>query len=145
MDTIQDTFQKIPGVSNTEASDVAKKLNRLDKIATMIDENKLATKEDIARTQADIAESRAATQADIAELRVATKEDIAEFKAETKEDIAATQADIAEFKTETKVEIEKTKTEIRTGLADLKTDLTWRMVLLFGVAAGVTGAIIKIM
>ena len=59
MDTIQRTFQKIPGVGNTEARDVAKKLSRLDKIAIMVEEDKLATKK-------DLAESRALTNPDSA-------------------------------------------------------------------------------
>ena len=62
MDTIKSAIQKIPDVSNTETSDVAKRLSKLDKLATMIDEDKLATKQ-------DIAESRALTKADIAEFK----------------------------------------------------------------------------
>ena len=56
---------------------------------------------------------------------------------------------IAESKADIDVKItkfrEEIRTEIRTRLSDLKTDLTWRMVLLVSIASGVTSAIIKIM
>ena len=123
MDTIHGTFKKVPGISNAEARSVAKKLSKLDKVAIMIDEDKLATK-------ADIAEARALTKADIAEVKVY----IAESKADT-------DAKITKYREENKTFREENKT----ALANLKTDLTWRLVLLIGVVAGVTSAIIKIM
>ena len=122
MDTIQSTFQKIPGVGNTEARNVAKKLNRLDKVAIMIDEDKLATKE-------DIAESRALTKADIAEFKSEIKEDIAEFKSEIRENIA-------EFKSEIRENIAASRAATQADIVELKTDgkaMKWMLGLLLTV------------
>ena len=52
--------------------------------------------------------------------------------------------DIAEAKADMDVRITKLREEIKTQLADLKTDLTWRMVISVGVVAGVVSAIVKI-
>ena len=87
MDTIHSTSQKVPDVRNTEACDVAKKLSKLNEVAIMIDEDKLATKKDLVESRAltnkDFAEFKSEIRKDIAESRAATKVDIAESKAAT--------------------------------------------------------------
>ena len=128
MDTTYSIFMKIPGVSNAEArNNVAKKLSKLDKVAIMIDEDKPATKKDVAK------------------LRSLTKKETAKTTAAIRADIAEVKVYIAESKADTDAKITKFREENKTALANLKTDLTWRLVLLIGVVAGVTSTIIKIM
>ena len=127
MDTTYSIFMRIPGVSNGEARNVAKKLSKLDKVAIMIDEDKPATKKDITK------------------LRSLTKKETAKTIVAIRADIAGLKMYIAEAKADTDAKITEFREENKTELAKLKTDLTWRMAIAIIVFTGVISVIVKTM
>jgi multidrug resistance efflux pump len=86
-----------------------------DEQVRLIDD-RLATKEDIAKLQAATREDIARVHEDIAKLQAATKEDIAKLQAATKEDIAKLQAstktDLREMELKIDAKLESAKSEI---------------------------------
>jgi hypothetical protein len=86
-----------------------------DEQVRLIDD-RLATKEDIAKLQAATTMDIARLHEDIARLQAATKEDIARLQAETKEDIAklqaATKTDLREMELKIEAKLESFKSEI---------------------------------
>ena len=87
-------------------------------------ERNLATKADIAATNANIETLRQETKADIAAtnanietLRQETKADIETLRLETKADIAATNANIETLRQETKADIETLRLETKADIA----------------------------
>jgi hypothetical protein len=108
------------GMPEAQAEVLADEQVRLidDRLATKEDIAKLqaATKEDIAKLQAATTMDIARLHEDIARLQAATKEDIARLQAETKEDIAklqaATKTDLREMELKIDAKIESVKSEI---------------------------------
>ncbi len=82
-------------------------------------ERNLATKADIAATNADIETLRLETKADIA----ATNANIETLRQETKADIAATNANIETLRQETKADIAATNANIETLRQETKADI----------------------
>ena len=77
-------------------------------------ERNLATKADIAATNASIETLRQETKANIEALRQETKANIEALRQETKADIAATNANIETLRQETKADIAATNANIET-------------------------------
>ena len=112
-------------------------------------ERNLATKADIAATNANIETLRQETKADIETLRQETKADIAATNAnietlrqETKADIAATNANIETLRLETKADIETLRQETEKLIALGKNDIIkWVVGANFGIAALIVAAL----
>ena len=112
-------------------------------------ERNLATKADIAATNANIETLRQETKANIETLRQETKADIAATKAdietlrqETKADIAATNANIEKLRLETKADIETLRQETEKLIALGKNDIIkWVVGANFGIAALIVAAL----
>jgi hypothetical protein len=108
------------GMPEAQAEVLADEQVRLidDRLATKEDIAKLqaATKEDIAKLQAATTMDIASLHEDIAKLQAATKEDIAKLQAATKEDIAklqaATKTDLREMELKIEAKLESFKSEI---------------------------------
>ena len=86
-----------------------------DEQVRLIDD-RLATKEDIAKLGAEIARLEAATRTDIARLESSTKNDIAQLEASTKAEFAraeaATKAEFARLEAASKAALAETKADI---------------------------------
>ena len=112
-------------------------------------ERNLATKADIAETNASIETLRQETKADIAAtnanietLRQETRADIETLRQETKADIAATNANIETLRQETRANIEKLRQETEKLIALGKNDIVkWVVGANLGVAAMIVAAI----
>ncbi len=111
-----------------------------DEQVRLIDD-RLATKEDIARLEAstkqEIARLEAGTKADIARLEGATKADIARLEGATKADIArlegATKADIARLEAATKTSLAETKADALKWVAGM---LGFQTIVILGALFG---------
>ena len=112
-------------------------------------ERNLATKADIAATNANIETLRQETNANIETLRQETKADIETLRQETKADIAATNANIETLRQETKADIaatnaniEKLRLETEKLIALGKNDIIkWVVGANIGIAALIVAAI----
>ena len=112
-------------------------------------ERNLATKADIAETNASIETLRQETKADIAAtnasietLRQETKADIETLRQETKADIAATNANIETLRQETRANIETLRQETEKLIALGKNDIVkWVVGANLGVATMIVAAI----
>ena len=105
-------------------------------------ERNLATKADIAATNANIETLRQETSANIETLRLETNANIETLRQETKADIAVTNANIEKLRLETKADIETLRQETEKLIALGKNDIIkWVVGANFGVAALIVAAL----